>query len=244
MLQRAQDYIDNFTLYDLVQHRRFGAEYQPIVELSSGDIMGWEALARFYTPSGDTLRPDRVFEALHSDNLSLFSVEHQMKSLQIAQAPGQGDLFLNLDPHAFALFGRDPRNPLLELFADRDRLVVEIIENSDANDALYSASMSDALRGLGLKLALDDIGAPDSMLSFELLVDMDYLKLDRSWLKPGQSEQRQQLLLALCRFARSCGKPIVLEGVERQEDLEVARRLGVDYVQGFLYRSLFKTIKV
>ncbi|WP_445401157.1 EAL domain-containing protein [Zobellella sp. An-6] len=240
MLKRALSSVDNFTLYDLLQNRRFGVEYQPIVELQSGDIMGWEGLARFYTPEGESLRPDLVFDALHVDDLSLFNIEYQMKWLQLAYAPKGQDLFLNIDPHAFALFGRDERNPLLELLKGKPHLVVEIIENSDANDALYSSSMSSAYKESGLRIALDDIGAPNSMLSFEILLNMDYLKLDRSWIKNQSKENYDHLLQALCHFARQSGKQLILEGVENEEDLHFARQLGVDYVQGFLYRPLFR----
>lgn len=232
--------VDNFTLYDIIQNRRFGVEYQPIVELKTGDIMGWESLARFRSNEGDLLRPDLIFEALHADELSLFNVEYQMKWLQLTSAPKGDTLFLNIDPHAFALFGNDNRNPLLELLKGKPGLVIEIIENTDASDAVYSSGMAQAYRDHGLQIALDDIGAPDSMLSFDILLGVDYLKLDRSWIKNQKKDHYEQLLHALCYFARASGKKLVLEGVENENDLMFARYLGVDYVQGFHYRHCFR----
>ncbi len=232
--------IDNFTLYDIIQNRRFGAEYQPIIDLKSGEIMAWEGLARFYNQEGDTIRPDLIFEALHADELSLFNVEYQMKWLQLTSAPAGDKLFLNIDPHAFALFGNDERNPLLELLKGKSHLVVEIIENTDASDAVYSSGMGKAYRDHGLQIALDDIGAPNSMLSFDILLGVDYLKLDRSWIKNQKKQHYEQLLHALCHFARASDKKLILEGVENENDLMFAQYLGVDYVQGFHYRPLFR----
>ncbi|WP_417594090.1 EAL domain-containing protein [Oceanospirillum sp.] len=232
--------IDNFTLYDVIQNRRFGVEYQPIVEPKSGEIMAWEGLARFINQDGKLLRPDLVFEALHADELSLFNVEYQMKWLQLTSAPQGDKLFLNIDPHAFAFFGNDERNPLLELLKGKNHLVVEIIENTDASDAVYSSDMGRAYREQGLQIALDDIGAPNSMLSFDVLLSVDYLKLDRSWIKNQKKPHYGHLLNTLCTFARASGKKLVLEGVENEEDLMFAQQLGVDYVQGFYYRSLFR----
>ena len=243
MIKEVFSGIDNFTLYDLIQNQRFGVEYQPIIELNSGDIMAWEGLARFYDPEGQTLRPDIVFEALHTDELSLFNIEYQMKWLQLTSAPIGDNLFLNIDPHAFALFGGDERNPLLELLKGKSHLVVEIIENTDDSDAIYSSGMGKAYRDHGLKIALDDIGAPNSMLSFDILLSVDYLKLDRSWIKNQRKENYEHLLRALCNFAKASDKKLILEGVENEDDLKFAHHLGVDYVQGFIYKELFRTEK-
>lgn len=232
--------IDNFTLYDIIQNRRFGVEYQPIIELKTGEIMAWEGLARFINRDGELIRPDLIFEALHTDEMSLFNTEYQMKWLQLTSAPAGDKLFLNIDPHAFALFGRDERNPMLELLKGKEHLVIEIIENTDANDAAYSINMGHAFREQGLKIALDDIGAPNTMLSFDLLLGVDYLKLDRSWIKNQKKPHYENLLLCLCQFARASHKKLILEGVENEADLIFAHYLGVDYVQGFHYRHLFQ----
>ena len=226
-------------LYRLMQHQCFGTEYQPIVELKTGDTLAWEALARFYDDNDTPIRPDWVFEALHRDELSLFQVEYRMKALQLSLAPPQAALFLNLDPHAFALFGARTDNPLLQLLQQDTRNVIEIIENTDAGDAVCSRQMADAFRSCGLKTALDDLGAPNSMLSFDVLLSVDYLKLDRSWLQHRPDSAQGQLLDTLCSYARNSGKALVLEGIETEQDLAFARRLNVDYVQGFYYRNRF-----
>lgn len=226
-------------LLDVLGRQRFGVEYQPLIDTKTGELVAYEALARFYDQSGGILRTDHVFHALHDSPLTLFQVEYQMKQLQIALAPS-GTLFLNLDPDAYTVAADDEgAHPLLDLISQRADVVLEIIENSDLSDAKQSARMADAFSQRQVRLALDDIGAPHSMLSLPLLIQVDCLKFDRSWFAQLDCPIYQAALVSLINYARETGKQTVLEGVESAAQLEKARSLGVDLVQGFLYRSQF-----
>ncbi|WP_348946373.1 EAL domain-containing protein [Chitinibacter sp. FCG-7] len=228
-------------LLDVLGRQRFGVEYQPLLKPATGEVVAYEALARFYDQSGQTLRTDHVFHALHDSPLTLFQVEYQMKQLQIEQAPA-GTLFLNLDPDAYTVAETPAQaNPLLDLIGQRADVVLEIIENSDLSDARQSARMADAFSQRQIRLALDDIGAPHSMLSLPLLIQVDCLKFDRSWFAQLDCPLYHAALVSLIAYARETGKQTVMEGVENEAQLAKARALGVDLVQGFLYRPLFKS---
>lgn len=228
-------------LIDLLEERRFGVEYQPIVALSDGKIFGYEALARFYTDDGSLLAPQQVFDALHASPLTLYIVEYEMKRLQLMHAPADGlRLFINLDPDAFQTGCNGAVNSLVELLKSVPDIVVEIIENSTISDAVMSETMARAFADNGLELALDDIGAAQSMLSIEILLSVDFLKFDRSWVGHLRNPVRCTLLRHLVAFARGCGKRTILEGVECETHLAFARDIGFDFVQGFLYTPLFR----
>ncbi|WP_373973760.1 EAL domain-containing protein [Chitinibacter sp. SCUT-21] len=228
-------------LLDVLGRQRFGVEYQPLVHAKTGEIVAYEALARFYDQAGAILRTDHVFHALHDSPLTLFQVEYQMKQLQIDRAPA-GTLFLNLDPDAYqAADDGDEAHALLELISPRADVVLEIIENSDLSDAKQSARMADAFSQRQVRLALDDIGAPHSMLSLPLLLQVDCLKFDRSWFGQLDCPKAHAALVSLISYARETGKQTVMEGVENDAQLAKARTLGVDLVQGFIYRPWFVT---
>lgn len=228
-------------LLDLIEQRRFGVEYQPIIAIGDGAIFGYEALARFYRSNGTPLPPQQVFDSLHASPLSLFQVEHEMKRLQLAHAPAAGlRLFLNLDPDAFQAGANGALHPLVALLAKHPGVVVEIIENSNINDADISEAMTAAFSGSNVELALDDIGAPRTMLSLPILLTVDFLKFDRSWVLHPDDPVRCAALRHLVAFARECGKRTILEGVENESQLAFASTIGFDYVQGFLYRHLFR----
>lgn len=224
---------------ELVFAKRYGVQYQPVVCRRSGEVFGYEALARFYLADGRTIAPDRVFEALHEDPLLLCQVEHDLKRLQLQQAPDGARLFINLDPHAVGWASNAREDPLLAMLARHPGVVVELIENIDIHDARAALRLQRQLRRLGIATALDDVGAPRAMLSLDVLGAVDYLKLDRRWLHRSCDGREAQLLDALLAFARRAGLTIVAEGVEHADMLAATAGWGADYVQGYLYRDRF-----
>ncbi|GLR12530.1 diguanylate phosphodiesterase [Chitinimonas prasina] len=230
-------------LLDLMRHQRYGVEYQPIIDIASGEAIAYEALARFYAADGQPLAPKAVFDALHASPLSLYQVEYDMKQLQLAHAPADASqLFVNLDPDAYGVTANEAEDPLLGLLASHEGLVVEIIENTDVADAQLSQQLAQAFSARGVRLALDDIGAPNSMLSLDVMMEVDWFKFDRSWLVRARDSRNRAALTHLIAFAHECHCKVILEGIERPEDLALARSLQVDCVQGFLYRKRFVSV--
>ncbi len=229
-------------LLDLMANQRYGVEYQPLLDPRSREVFAYEALSRFYLPDGQSLPPHRVYAALHDNPLSLFQVELQLKHLQLIHAPTDSPVFVNLDQDAYHACGRHGSdNPFLQLIRDHAgrTTVVELIENTEINDALVSMTMINAFAELGVPTAIDDVGAPHSMISLAIIQRVEYLKFDRHLLRERQDEQTMALVRALMDFARQTGKQVVFEGIESETDLEYARRLGADYVQGYLFRDRF-----
>jgi EAL domain-containing protein (putative c-di-GMP-specific phosphodiesterase class I) len=210
--------------------------YEPIVELATGRVAGYEALARFVRPDGVAVSPGTLFALLHADPQLLLAAELAVKRHQLAHAPRGAELFVNLDPDSWAAGGEGARNPLLDLLAAAPMpLVVEAIENLDASDALLSRGMLAAARARGLRIALDDVGAANSLLSFESLDQAEVLKFDRTLLRALGRPRRRAVIQALARMARETGGRTILEGVETAADLKLAADLGVDLVQGWYF---------
>jgi EAL domain-containing protein (putative c-di-GMP-specific phosphodiesterase class I) len=118
---------------------------------------------------------------------------------------------------------------------DADRIVVEVtehtpVENYDVlNDAL------DRLRGLGVRLAIDDAGAGFASLRHILRLAPEFVKLDRTLIDGIEHDRSHQALAAgLITFANKIDATIVAEGIERAEQLHALRELGVTWGQGFL----------
>ncbi len=232
--------IPTSTLIDLIDHNLFGVEYQPLIKLTTGEIYAYEALARFYTPENEKISPLLVFSSLHDNPLTLFKVEYQLKKLQIAHAPKTNKLFLNLDPDAYIAHSSvGLENPLLNLLCTTPDIVVELIENTDSNDARICIELSKVLSENGVSIAIDDIGSPHSMLSIPILTMVNYMKLDKYWLNFRTDRNHYSLLSKLVQYAQETGKVTVLEGVETEEDLDFARQLGVDLVQGYWFKEQF-----
>lgn len=236
------DFVTQKMLLELVESRRFGVEYQPIVELKTRDVFAYEALSRFRSAQGEFIRPDYVYAALHDNPLLLFQVELAQKKIQLDRLCNSERVFVNLDQDAFYACGQDvENNPFVELIqlAGRDRVVVELIENSEISDALMSLSMIELFNGLGVRTALDDLCNPKSMLSVAVLQLVEWIKLDKCVLDNRLDANFMVFVSKIIDFAHVTGKQVILEGVEREEDLVFARQIGVDFVQGFYFRDHF-----
>jgi EAL domain-containing protein (putative c-di-GMP-specific phosphodiesterase class I) len=225
----------------LVLGRRFAVEYQPIIDLRSGSTVAHEALSRFFDDEGRAVCPGAVFARLHEEPSLLLYVEGETKRFQIENAP-PGCLHLNVDPDAFRAASNGNRNGLLDVLqSHREPVVVEVIEMMTFADARLGRELVRALRGRQIPVALDDVGAPDALLSLEALKDADVLKLDASWLWRVADPRERAILEHLLALARQLGARTILEGVETAVQLELATELGVDAVQGYLFRGQFHT---
>ncbi|AQS36387.1 diguanylate phosphodiesterase [Shewanella psychrophila] len=214
-----------------------GAEYQPLINTSDSSVFGYEALSRFSNLDGYHTPPNIVFDHLHNQSSLLEEVEIQAKLFQLKHSIVSLPLFINLDPHAI---GKKSQHMLNQLSL-RPNLTVEIIENTCINDARLSRVLVSHLKSKQIKVALDDIGAPHSMLSLSLLGQVDTLKFDIDWLNQIGNIEQTYLMKALIQFAKDCNKQTVLEGVETTQQFNLAKKLGIDLVQGFLFKTQFIT---
>lgn len=219
---------------------RFSAEYEPVVDLETGETVAFEALSRFLQPDHTPVPPSAVFAALHADRRLLFAVELATKRLQLERPPGRL-LFLNVDPDAFAEGGRGPANAFVRLArAPRAfEVVIEVIENVHLRDADLSTAMVRSLRDAGVEVAIDDVGAADGLIAAEALFHAQYVKLHADVTRALADERRRRFWARFVAGAREAGLVTVLEGVEHAADLDAARALGVERVQGYLFRERF-----
>ncbi|MCX8145423.1 MAG: EAL domain-containing protein [Azovibrio sp.] len=232
-------------ILDIAIEGRCGVEYQPLLCARTERIVGYEALARFYRRDGAHIAPDTLFERLHVEPLLLYHLELCAKRVQLAHAPADGLLFLNLDPDSFEQGEQDHphSNAFLELIQTtgvKDRLVIEIIENLAVRDVMLSRRMIDAFSSHGLKVAMDDLAVSKGLISFGSLADATYLKFDMSWLAERGQPRREEILHWSLSAARAMSVMTILEGVESAADLAFARKHGFDLVQGFRYRAHFR----
>ena len=213
----------------LLTARAFHPVFQPIVDLETGETMGYEALTRF--DSGQ--RPDLCFADAWSVGLG---PELELATLEAAVAAGKelpaGTwLDLNVSPRLIADPGR-----LREILWSADRaLVLEITEHELIGD--YDALRA-AVRELGhdIRLAVDDAGA--GIANFGHIIDLrpDFVKLDISLVRRVNANiGRQAMVVGMRHFSRTAGCRLIAEGVETEEEAATLRDLGVEFGQGYLF---------
>ncbi|MBM2576688.1 EAL domain-containing protein [Jannaschia sp. Os4] len=208
------------------------AEAQPIYDLGTGTLAGFEALARFDGP------PERGPLEWFADA----SVAGLRRDLEIAAAHAALDLLPGL-PDGAALWINadaatldDPRflGLVTGTGAPPGRLVVEVTEHRVLDDPARATRAVARLRGLGLRVAIDDVGAGHAGLSRILELRPDILKLDRMLVHGIDLDPvRQAMAEAVIGFARRCDMDVVAEGIERDGELDALRDLGASHGQGF-----------
>ncbi|OON62372.1 hypothetical protein B0920_02570 [Massilia sp. KIM] len=225
-----------------LRRNEFHLHYQPIVDLDSGRWVGLEALLRWRRAGGETIGPElfipvaersgmmsrlteRVFELAAAD-LGAFLASHPGFHLAVNLCP--------TDLHSEALLGMVDRF-LERTGAGASSLMVEITERGllDVNSARRIIA---ALRARGVGIAVDDFGTGYSSLSYLETLELDYLKIDRSFIEAiGTGAPTSQVVGHIVAMARAMGLRMIAEGIESEAQAEFLRGHAVQYAQGWLF---------
>ena len=220
----------------IIDTQSFWVEYEPIIDMNNGDIFGYEALARFVI-NGKQIPPMPILEIAHKENELFFHLERALKIMQLAHRPKKGMLFVNIDPHNFS--DSDKIRYWHTLFRDIQNLCIEVTENTGDMQVSLLSYCLDEIQKSGIPIAQDDIGNDQKPFCFDLTKRAQFLKFDRTWLlKIKACVDYQEILKGFLSFAKAQGKKSILEGVEKEEDFTMARALGVDFVQGYIFKHL------
>lgn len=221
----------------------FSLAYQPQVDMQSGDIKGFEALAR-WVRNGEVVSPGEFISVAESTGqvveIDLWGM--RQATLQIANWIRQGfapvTISANLSPLHFRSddIVNHVRSALVKSGLPPHLLTLEITESVLIEDLSKVTATLEKLRALGVKIALDDFGTGYSSLAYLRRLDVDYIKIDQSFVRDlEQSSETQLILDALVNIAKGLKKMLVVEGVETDVQAEIIRSLGCDIGQGYLW---------
>ncbi|HET8614679.1 MAG TPA: EAL domain-containing protein [Actinomycetales bacterium] len=216
----------------ILRGRKLRTQYQPIVSVSNGKVIGAEALTHFSATPEAT--PDvwfaRAAEVGLGVELELVALSTALESAHLL--PDHIYLSINLSPDALA----DPR--VAALLQDGRwpcrQLVIEVTEHVSVTDYASLAHTVAALRQLGVRIAVDDAGAGYASFRHILKLHPDYIKLDRALIDGIDRDAAKRALAgAFVAFGDELDILIIAEGVETAAELSAARALGVHAAQGF-----------
>ena len=229
----------NELLETILDHRIYSV-YEPIVEVESRTVFGYEALAR--GPEGSRFHsPLALFSAAEEHEL-VFELDCVCRESGLRGAmdfPSGTKLFLNIRPTTI----HDPsfrEDRLIETLQRRQLaptdVVFEISEQESIRSFAAFREMRDYYRSLGFQFALDDTGAGYAGLEELLEVEPDYIKIDRAMVSGvDQDPARQDVLTAVLQLADKMGAQVIGEGLDTIEELEMLGRLGIRFGQGWLF---------
>lgn len=236
--QRADDLLELERLEDILLRERVATSYQAIMRMQESTVMGYEALSRGPRGSGFE-SADVLFTAAetHGLRIELDRLCRRRALLSSGRIPSNAKIFVNTLPATM----RDPqfRGKALIDFLDKaqvspDRIVIEITEKEVIeNYEMFRDTMAN-FTDLGMKFAVDDVGAGYSGLESIAKLKPSYLKIDFSLVhEVHASEVNRKMVEAIISLGHGIGAEVIAEGIEKSEELQVLQAKGVDYGQGY-----------
>jgi EAL domain-containing protein (putative c-di-GMP-specific phosphodiesterase class I) len=214
--------------------------FQPIVDLHSGRLNGFEVLARWDHPKVGLILPENLIALTEEHGLTGQLMQQVLEKAFFAASslPEMPALSVNVSPVQL----RDLRLPRQIRDAANgagfplERLTVEITESAFAENLKRAREITRELRGMGCRLALDDFGTGCSSLRHLQALSFDEVKIDRSFVASmTQNPQSRKIVEAIVGLGRSLGLTALAEGIETSEQAEILLRLGCERGQGWLY---------
>jgi EAL domain-containing protein (putative c-di-GMP-specific phosphodiesterase class I)/GGDEF domain-containing protein len=225
----------------ILEHGLITSHFQPIVDLFTAEIFGYELLAR---GEGEFTAPAVMFEAAKDLELT-WELENacRVAALErilevIEELPGK-NFFINVSPEVFSSskFQQAFTMGTLKSYGiDSRRVILEITETASVADY---ARFEDTIRYYvkqGFRIALDDFGSGHSGLITLVATTPHFMKVDKQLVSGlHRSSYKQSLVKAICQFADTVGSAVLAEGIETMDELHTAFRLGARYAQGYLF---------
>jgi len=232
-------------LYDALSKEQFTLEYQPIVSLSTGDLYKAEALLRWEHPERGLINT-ADFIAIAEENGTIARIGDWVFSKVLktvrhwrVEYSENFQISINASPLQFREGYNDINTwseRLSSVGLSGDSISIEITEGliMDTDQAVIDKLL--ILRDAGIQVALDDFGTGYSSLSYLQKLDIDYLKIDQSFVEGLSPDSDEQALCeAVIAMAHRLNLKVIAEGIETQEQYTILKSAGCDYGQGYLF---------
>lgn len=225
-------------IHGIIESRKLTAQFQPILSLKTGEILGFEGLIR--GPANGSLHsPVNLFNAAKRCGLSL-EIEMLCREVVLecyARLQLPGKLFLNVSPEILS----DPhfRNGQTIEHMERlgilpEQVIIEITENQPTEDFQAMRSALLHYRSMGFKVAIDDLGEGFSSLRLWSELRPEYVKIDMHFVQGVNADpMKLQFLKSIQQIAESANTHVIAEGIETEAELMIIRDIGIVYGQGY-----------
>lgn len=232
------------SLSEAIELHHLQLYYQPKFDLHTEKIMGAEALIRWIKPDGTMISPNVFIPIAEKSgmisDISNFVLQEACRQTGEWQREGLSPIVMSIN---FASGDFYQANVCEVVQAELDKaglqpkyLELELTERLALGDINYTINQMNALREMGVLLAMDDFGTGYSSLSYIQRLPLTLLKLDRSFIIEIETDSVAQVIVsAVIKIAKSMNMETIAEGVEYEGQSKILKDMGCDYIQGYLY---------
>lgn len=217
--------------------------YQPIVDIRSGQLRGAEVLVRWRKPDGTLVLPGSFIPLAESSGLILEMTRDLMRRVCVEAGPALGlrpgmKISFNFASQLFVnkTIVKDVRNIFFGSEIKLSQVVLELTERDPIENFTETRQVIAALQGLGVRIAIDDVGTGHSGLSYMLKLGVDIIKIDKMFVDAiGTDRNSNTIVETLVDLAHNMRMDVVAEGVENFEQVMHLRELGIRSAQGYVF---------
>jgi sensor c-di-GMP phosphodiesterase-like protein len=222
---------------------QFVPYYQPVVDITTGQLQGAEVLVRWRKPDGTIVMPGSFIPLAESSGLVL-----EMTRVLMRRASEEIGPAFACRPHlkvAFNLAAQHFRDESIvadvrSIFESSQlklgQIVLEVTERQPLDDLTETRRVIAALQGIGVRIAIDDVGTGHSGLSYMLKLGVDIMKIDKMFVDAlGSDRNSNTIIETLVDLARNMRMEIIAEGVESFDQVVKLRDLGIRSAQGYVF---------
>ncbi len=224
----------------------FVVYYQPIMQLTTNQVIGFEALLRWNHPEKGLLLPEDFISIAEETGLIIpigyWVIEVACKQLHdwITLNPNQSHLSVNVNLSPKQFSERDlidkVTSAITKYHLDSSQLKLEITESLIIENREAVSETLERLRQIGIQVEIDDFGTGYSSLGYLSTLPVDTLKIDRSFINQiRENNGGAEIVQTILALAQNLGMNVIAEGVETIIQLEKLKTLGCDFVQGFYF---------
>jgi len=216
---------------------QFSLVFQPLYRVSDKRLLGYEALLRWHHPQRGSIPPARFIPLAERHGLIDGLGDRALREACSLASHWPAELRLSINLSPLQLHNPELPERIAAILASTglagERLILELTEGErlDPDQQVHDAIT--ALQRLGVRLALDDFGMGNANLGYLLVLNFQWVKIDRRILAIKQSQKRQEVLQALQHLARTFELRVLCEGVEHPEQWALLQTMGMDEAQGY-----------
>lgn len=227
-----------------LERNEFELFYQPQVLLSTGKVVGNEALIRWRHPVRGLLPPIHFIEIIEESGLIVpigkWVIEEACRQQMIWMKSGLEPMCMSVNISAMQFYQSDfcemVKSIVMESGIQPEHLELELTESVCMHDVASVLNPLKELHEFGIKLAIDDFGTGFSNLSYLNKFPIDRLKIDQSFIRHIESEPVNiEIVRAIVALGRSMSLELVAEGVETDSEMNLAESCGCEFVQGYRF---------
>jgi diguanylate cyclase (GGDEF)-like protein/PAS domain S-box-containing protein len=227
-----------------LKENQFLLYYQPLVDLSTGEVVGMEALIRWVHPGTGMISPTEFIPLAEETGLILklgqWVLETGCRQNFFWQRQGLNSLYISVNVSSIQFFREDFLHSIEKILActgmSTEHLTLQVTENSIMKNRKKIIEIMGSLKMIGIKLSIDDFGMGFSSLNYLRKFPVDTLKIDRHFIAGiPHSEDSVAITRSIISLAKNLKLKVLAEGVETEEQLDFLVQNGCDLMQGYYF---------